>query len=270
MLSHHMLCAVCLLVVGARPAAAFSTAAKSTRPQAGKQQPDSEAKQEKTTGAAKRAATAKEFVSMFDGKSLSGWSVSPKSARGAWKVRDGVIVANGDAGRSYLVWQKNQQIADFELRLQYRFPKGHGNSGVSIRAVKDETGKRDFKSYHADFGHVGIGRNILGAWDFHTPGRREHGCARGSRLIIDANDQPAVAKLPGAVTLRDIRKRDWNAVRIVAIGNRFQFFLNDKPSAEFVEHLPTAKRLTAGMIQLQLHDPGMSVEFRDVKIRIMK
>ena len=41
-----------------------------------------------------------------------------------------------------------------------------------------------------DLGHVGIGKNVLGAWDFHTPGRKEHACFRGDRLVIDENDRP--------------------------------------------------------------------------------
>ena len=103
------------------------------------------------------------FVSIFDGKTLDGWTVMPAKAVKAWQVEKGAIVGNGDKGRSYLVYDKHD-IADFELKLSYRFP-GKGNSGVSIRAREDETGKRGFQSYHADFGHVGIGRQVLGAWE---------------------------------------------------------------------------------------------------------
>ena len=142
------------------------------------------------------------FVSMFDGKTLDGWTVMPATAAKAWWVEDGMIVGDGDQGRSYLTYNQGE-IADFELKLSYRFP-GEGNSGISIRARKDETGKRGFQSYHADFGHVGIGKQILGAWDFHTPGRREHACFRGDRLVIDEDDNPTVTRIAGAVTNSDI------------------------------------------------------------------
>lgn len=215
-----------------------------------------------------RTTNEPDFVSLFDGKTLKGWTVMPADAAKAWSVHDGMIVGVGGRGRSYLVYDK-REIADFELKLSYRFP-GKGNSGVSIRARKDETGTRGFQSYHADFGHVGIGKQVLGAWDFHTPGRVEHACFRGHRLVIDAHDRPTLTKIEGAVTIDDIRKGDWNDVHIMAKGNHFKLAINGKPSSEFTEHLKPDRRLQKGMIQLQLHDPGMVVHFTDIRIKILK
>lgn len=211
------------------------------------------------------------FVSMFDEQSLKGWTpmMRKSAASKAWTVKDGMIVGNGDQGLGYLVYDR-REIADFEMKFRYRFPNGNGNSGVSVRARKDPTGKRDFQSYHADLGHVGIGKNVLGAWDFHTPGRREHACFRGDRLVIDKNDQPTVTPIAGAVKASDIRKGDWNDGHIIVQNNRFQFFLNGKLSSEFIEHLPKEKRLRKGMIQLQLHNPGMIVQFKDLWIKVLK
>jgi len=208
------------------------------------------------------------FVSMFDGQTLKGWSVMPNSAAKAWNVEGGSIVGDGDKGRSYLVYE-NHNIANFELKLSYRF-KDEGNSGISIRARIDKTKKRHFQSYHADFGHVGIGRQVLGAWDFHTPNRVEHECLRGDRLVIDVNDKPTLTKIDGAVTLADIRRGDWNHVHVIAKDNHFQYFINGKLSSEFTEHLDKDRRLTSGMIQLQLHDPGMIVHFKDLRIKILR
>ena len=208
------------------------------------------------------------FVALFDGKTLDGWTVVPPEAKEAWTAMAGMIVGDGDKGRSYLVYE-NREIADFEMKLSYRFP-GKGNSGISIRAREDDTGRRRFQCYHADLGHVGIGKQVLGAWDFHTPGRVEHACYRGQRLIIDAQDQPTVAEIDGAVTLSDIRKGGWNDARIVAKGNNFQFTIIGKPSSEFTEYLPSERRLHRGMIQLQLHDPGMVVQFKNIRIKMLK
>ena len=208
------------------------------------------------------------FVSIFDGKTLRDWEVTPGTAAAAWTVKDGMIVGDGDKGLSYLVY-KNRQVADLELRLSYRFP-GKGNSGISIRARDDTTGTRKFQTYHADLGHVGIGRKVLGAWDFHTPGRREHACFRGDRLVIDEDDKPTVTRIEDAVTEDDIKKGDWNTVHVIAKGNNFKFFINGKPASEFTEHLERARRLESGMIQLQLHDPGMLVHFKDIRLKILK
>jgi len=210
----------------------------------------------------------KGFVSMFDGKTLKNWSVMPAEAVKAWTIEKGMIVGDGDKGISYLVYAQHD-IADFELKFSYRLP-GKGNSGVNIRAREDATGRRDFQGYHADLGHVGIGKQVLGAWDFHTPGRREHACFRGDRPVIDADDNPTVTRIEGAVTLEEIRKGDWNQAHVIARDNHFKFFINGKLSSEFIEHLASERRLAQGMIQLQLHDRGMFVHFKDLRIKILR
>ena len=214
-------------------------------------------------------ATKNDFVPMFDGETLKGWEATPAEIAPAWTVQDGMIVGNGDKGRGYLTYAANKNVADLELKFSYRFP-GKGNSGINIRAIPDKTHRRDFQSYHADFGHLGIGKNVMGAWDFHTPGRREHRCFRGDRLVIAENDQPTITPIKNSLTAADIHKADWNHVHIIVEGNLFQLFINGKLSSEFTEHLPQAKRLQSGMIQLQLHDPGMIVQFRDLELKVLK
>ncbi|MDA9963071.1 DUF1080 domain-containing protein [Opitutales bacterium] len=209
-----------------------------------------------------------DFIKIFDGKTLDGWEAMPAKTAPAWTVEDGMIVGNGAKARSYIVYQ-NKEVADLELKFAYRFP-GKGNSGVSIRAIVDPTGKRGFQSYHADIGHLGIGPQVLGAWDFHTPGRREHRCFRGERLVIDANDKPTLTKIKGAVTKDDINKNGWNKVHVMVKGNQFKFSINGKPASEFTEYLPQGKRLKRGMIQFQLHDPGMFVHFKDMYLKVLK
>jgi hypothetical protein len=208
------------------------------------------------------------FVSMFDGRTLDGWEVIPPKAAKAWTATDGKIVGDGDNGRCYLQYTKNKQIADFEMKFSYRLPS-EGNSGVNIRSRQDETDTREFQSYHADIGHIGIGKNILGAWDFHTPGREEHGCPRGSRLVIDKDDNAAYVPIENSLTVEDVHDKDWNTAHIIATGNNFKFYLNGKLTAEFTEHLPPERRLDRGSIELQLHDPGMVVEFKDLQIKVV-
>ena len=209
------------------------------------------------------------FVSIFDGKTLKGWEAMPAKTAPDWTVKDGLIVGKGDHGRGYLTYSPNKNVANLELKFSYRFPS-KGNSGVSIRAIVDKTRKRDFQSYHADLGHLGIGKNVMGAWDFHTPGRREHRCFRGDRLVIGKDDKPTITPIKNALTVADIKKGDWNTVHIIAKGNNFKLLINGKLSSEFTEHLPEAKRLKKGMIQFQLHDPGMIVHFKDLSLKILK
>lgn len=72
------------------------------------------------------------FVSLFDGKTLTGWDGDPK----LWSVKDGSIYINPTCehptGTVYIVWQGGQ-VGDFDLRLEM---KGTGsiNSGVQYRS----------------------------------------------------------------------------------------------------------------------------------------
>ncbi len=205
------------------------------------------------------------FVSMFDGTTLDGWHAVPKESASDWTVSNGMIVGHGSADRlSYLVW-KQEHLTDFELELRYRLP-GEGNTGVEIRSQPDPTGKRPFEGYHADLGHVGIGPGVLGAWDFHFAGREEYPCPRGTRLVIDEDGNPHSSAIPEALTAADIRPHRWNDVRIIARGNHFQFFINGKLASEFTDNAKRG-RLDHGAIGLQIHDKGMQVEFKDLRLK---
>ncbi len=216
-------------------------------------------------GPLQRPTAVAGFVSIFDGKSLAGWNAVPSDCSSDWTVRDGTIVGNGNTKRlAYLTWH-DDQLENFELELAYRMP-GKGNSGIEVRAQPDTTGKRPFVGYHADLGHVGIGPQILGAWDFHFVGRKEHACNRGTRLVIDEDGRPERTAIQDGLGAEDIRGNQWNNVRIIAMGNHFQFFINGKLSSEFTDNAKV-ERLDRGAIGLQIHDPGMSVEFKDIRLK---
>ena len=86
--------------------------------------------------------------------------------------------------------------------------------------------------------------------------------------MIDEKDNPKITPIEGGLTKEDIKKGDWNSVHIIAKDNNFKFFINGKLASEFTEHLE--KRLDKGMIQFQLHDPGMIVHFKDIRLKILK
>jgi hypothetical protein len=69
------------------------------------------------------------FVSLFDGKSLDGWTLAAKHGAG-YGVTNGVIYcAEGGGGNLFT----EKEFSDFVLRLQYKLEPG-GNNGVGIRA----------------------------------------------------------------------------------------------------------------------------------------
>ncbi len=70
------------------------------------------------------------FVSLFDGKSLDGWTVENSTA-GNFKVVDGVLRVEGPQG-----WLRSaKSYANFSLRVEFRFLTEDADSGVFLRAA---------------------------------------------------------------------------------------------------------------------------------------
>ena len=68
------------------------------------------------------------------------------------------------------------------------------------------------------------------------------------------------------ITVADVRRHQWNDVRIIAREKHFQFFINDKLASEFTDRSKRG-RLDHGAIGLQIHDKGMRVEFADIWLK---
>ena len=115
-----------------------------------------------------------------------------------------------------------------------------------------------------------VGAGVLGAWDFHFGAgtRREFPCPRGTRLVINSTGKGKAEKIKNAVTLEDIKRHDWNHCRIVAKGNFFQLWINNKLASEFTDNIRKGQ-LEKGFIGLQLHDKGMVVEFKDIYLKTL-
>ncbi len=207
------------------------------------------------------------FESIFDGKTLAGWRSIPEDRAKDWRVEQGVLISVGSkTGLAYLVF--DQELTDFELRLSYRLP-GNGNTGVEIRAQVDPSGKRPLVGYHADLGHVGIGSNVLGAWDLHFAERPEPGAHRGKHLTIHPDGSTDVRDLPVPLQVSHIRDRDWNDVRVVAKGTDFKFYINGRLASRLTDNAKQA-RLDRGLIGLQIHDQGARTDFKDIFLKRTK
>ncbi len=68
------------------------------------------------------------FEPLFNGKDLTGWKATGKM--NVWGAEKGVLFVQGGGG-GWLMTEK--EYSDYELRLEYKMPKG-GNSGVALRS----------------------------------------------------------------------------------------------------------------------------------------
>ena len=71
------------------------------------------------------------FVSLFDGKTLNGWTLVEKSGSGrGYVVENGLLVCPADGGGNLLT---GKEFANFIFRFEFKMEPG-GNNGVGIRA----------------------------------------------------------------------------------------------------------------------------------------
>src|SRR5689334_2842768 len=88
--------------------------------------PESTMRAAAQTGA---AAPAREWITLFDGRSLDGW-LPRDGADVRWRVEDGVLTAGPDSPRGYLVTAR--EFDNFQLRADFWVNDG-ANSGVFLR-----------------------------------------------------------------------------------------------------------------------------------------
>ncbi len=169
------------------------------------------------------------FVSLFNGTDFAGWRFGdespPKELPTNWKVEDGVIKVSG-GGKPHLASAK--EFGDFELRLQGRGLKTGYNSGLFVRSGKS-VGANQINLAHKSEGAF-LGGKVQGA--------------------------KAVGPLQNPVG-------EWNAWRILAVGEKLSFWCNDTLAWEGTGFVPAK-----GYIGLQAE--GAAMEFRNIRLREIK
>jgi len=206
-------------------------------------------------------ATEPGFVPIFNGTDLAGWEGKP----GAWRVERGAIVGESTPERPckrthYLYWTGGEP-ADFILRAKIKLIGG--NSGIQFRSAK----RPDFDTfgYQADFDAA---NQYTGCLYQHKRGLVAR---RGERVVFTETGQRQVERFADFEgLLKHVRQNDWNDYEIIARGNRLTLRLNGQLMCEVEDRDPQLAR-RKGIIALQMHQgPPMRVEFKDLRIKVLK
>jgi hypothetical protein len=176
------------------------------------------------------------FVSLFNGKDLSGWK-SLSTGKATWEVKDGVLTGSGHKG--YL-FNDGKSYENFHLRVEAMINDG-GNSGVFFRAPYGPTTPQGdpASGYEAQI-------NITQSDPRKT----------GS---LFAHNRTAVG-LPNTSTELD----KWFTLEVVADGPHIVVKVNDKITANYI-YLGTGSR--SGRIALQVWEAPTVVKFRKIEIK---
>jgi Domain of Unknown Function (DUF1080) len=198
--------------------------------------------------------------SLFDGKTLAGWSGLP----GIWRVEDGAITGQTTAdaplkNNTFLVYEKS--FSDFELTCEFKITGG--NSGIQYRSKLVDQEKFIVGGYQAD---IDSQKRYMGI-NYEERGRGIM-AERGEIVSVDASDKKARVGTCGdaeALTGK-FNTEGWNTYRIVAKGGICQHFINGTLMSELQDG-QSDKRAKEGIFALQLHvGPPMKVQFKNIVI----
>ena len=207
------------------------------------------------------------FVSLFNGKDLTGWS----GMEGYWSVKDGVISGHETKDKSkqtFLVWTGGKP-GDFELHVKYKFASEDGNSGIQFRSKVLDAKSFKVGGYQADFdGKGGYDGCIYD--EASVAGGRGVMSKRGEKTVWDAETKRKNEKLTetDAELKKLLRIGDWNDVILVAKGNHITYSINGHIMTDLTDDSP--KALKEGVLALQLHAGyTMDIQFKDIKIKVL-
>lgn len=200
------------------------------------------------------------FISLFNGKDLTGW----KGDKTLWSVEDGYITGKTKGPdhlkyNKFLIW--DGKVADFVFECEFRL-EGNNNSGIQYRSKHDK--KR------GDWVVVGYQADIHGNPQYTGMLYDEKGrgiiAKRGQQVVIGADGKKKVTVIEGKIEKLDLTK--WHKLKIVAVGNRAQHFLNGALAADITDNQESERELE-GVLAFQVHrGQAMKAQFR--KIRLMK
>ena len=212
--------------------------------------------------AADKPAVEPGFVSLFNGKDLSGWDGDPRF----WSVDDGFIRGrttpdNPTKGNTFCIWRDGKPT-NFILKAKFRLH--NHNSGIQYRSK--EVGKWVIAGYQADI----LDKQGTMGFLYEERGRGWL-VSVGDIMVIDKNGKKKVvgkiADQKELIKAGYYKEKDWNEYTVVCRGNHIIQYLNGFQTMELIDDDPKG-RMMDGLIAFQLHaGPPMTIDFKDIRIK---
>ena len=217
--------------------------------------------------AAAATAGAAQWVKLFDGKTLNGWSVHSGTAK--YAVEGGAIVGTAVLGSPNSFLCTDREFGDFILEFEVKVDP-ELNSGVQFRSLIAKE-PMEFK---------GVGRNGKNAVR-KAPVDRVYGYQVEIADQKTGNSGNVYDEVRRAVFLDDFKDKpkartafkdgQWNKYRLECKGDSIKTFVNGVPAADFKDSV-TPK----GIIGLQVHQvpkdkfKPYQVRWRNIRIQELK
>jgi len=188
------------------------------------------------------SAHADDWVTLFDGKTTTGWQANEKPE--CFTVENGELKLNGGMAHLFCVKDGYADLKNFEFKADVKtLPSA--NSGIF----------------------------------FHTENRGPGGLKKGYEAQINTSFLKDPRKTGSLVDVSDLNKspandNEWYQYHIVVNGKTILVKINDKIVVDYTEdNKPTRKKgreerlLSHGAIAIQAHDPGSTTYFRNIQVK---
>lgn len=185
------------------------------------------------------------FTSLFNGTDFTGWRVANPAS---FSIRDGMIVANGTPGHAYYDGPVgNHAFRNFELKVDV-MTMPNANGGIFIMTEYQETGW-PAKGFEVQVNNT-YARDPIKSGSLYQ--------------IVNINEAPA-------------QDNTWFTESITVQGDMVMVQVDDKQLVHWTQPAnwdggsPTTpdRRIRTGTIALQAHDPGSTVYYRNIRIRLL-
>lgn len=178
---------------------------------------------------------SQKWTKLFDGKTLDGWYT--KGGDADFKVEDSIIIGSSvydpEGKSTFLI--TNKKYDDFILELEYKVDSTM-NSGIQIRS--------NILPYYQNGKVHGYQIEIDPSDRAWSSGIYDSG-RRGWLVPLDENAKGQKA----------FKQNQWNKIRVEAIGDTIQSWLNGIPAANLIDD-----KTHSGFIALQVHGIGKDAE----------
>ncbi len=191
-------------------------------------------------------AAEKGWTDLFNGKDLTGWKVNENVD--TFSVKNGAIVAKGPRSHCFYIGPFNNHVfTNFELKVDVMTEPG-SNGGIYI------------DTEYQDKGWPAKGFEVQVNNSFVKDPRKT-----GSLYMVQDNEKEVAPD------------NKWFTEHIVVKGNNITVHVDGKPVVNWTQPADWQgikgqpdRRIMPGTIALQGHDPGSTVHYKNIRIKLLK
>ena len=203
-----------------------------------------------------------DFVPLFTGKNLDGWTPAKESPE-SFSVNDGVLIVKGPRSHLFYTGDVNGgTFKDFELKLQAK-TLPNANSGVYFHTKYQEEGwpnagyECQVNATHGDPKKTGSLYGVVNVV-----------------VLKEGQPEPRGGKNLVRETAPN-KDGEWFDYHIIVKGKTITLKVNGETTVQYTEPAGgpgssfSARKLSEGTFAIQAHDPGSEIHFRNIRVKAL-